>query len=405
MGYSQRVPSAERTVRLLELLASAPDGLSAGELEAALQIPRSALFALLNTLKDLDYVEQRTGRGPYRPGPRLHALRQPRAAGNSAMVLAFYEELTARPFEETVVLAVLDGSEALVIAQVEGNRPVRSVLPPGQRLPGHETAGGLVLLANLRGPALEQRLGAEVRRATREALLPELGRVRRQAFAERQREEVVELAVPICPDGTHPEAALVVSVPAFRWSPTLAATIPGELRKTAARISHRLGAITYRPYGQVAPHQLGPTVPMSSDELRSFLDGPWAARLACVRDDGTPHVVPVWYEWTGGAFLIAAWPGSNWAAFVEQNPNVALTIDEPWPPLRRVLARGGAEAVAPFDLPGGADRFFQRLSTRYLGAPAHVTGLPASGKEGWRAFRIAPTRLTGQREAMEAVAG
>jgi len=51
MTYSKHVPAAERTMRLLELLASAPDGLPAGEMLGELLFSRSALFALLNTLK------------------------------------------------------------------------------------------------------------------------------------------------------------------------------------------------------------------------------------------------------------------------------------------------------------------------------------------------------------------
>lgn len=400
MGYSQRVPAAERTIRLLELLASSPDGLTAGELEAALGIPRSALFALLNTLKSLDYVEQREDRGPYRPGTRMQALRQPRAAGDSAVVMAFYEEVATHPFDETVALLVLDGWQALVIAQVETDRPVRSVLPPGQRLPAPESAGGLVLLA---GQAIERRLEGDPRGKAGLAsgeLHTTLADVRRRVIAEHRGEDVVELAVPICPNGWQPEAALLVSVPAFRCSPQKVERLLETLRETAARISHRLGAISYRPYGEIAPQRLGPTVAMTADELQTFLNKPWAARLACLRLDGTPHVVPVWYEWTGQAFLIAAWPGSHWAAFVEQRPSVALTVDEPWPPLRRVLARGDAEGVSPRSLPGGLDPLLHRLSARYLGTAGQVMG-PLTGEAAeWRVFRIRPIRLSGQRERL-----
>ena len=99
------------------------------------------------------------------------------------------------------------------------------------------------------------------------------------------------------------------------------------------------------------------------------------ARLACIRPDGGPHVIPVWQEWDGEKFVVIAWQGSQWAEYVLQNPNVSLSVDEPWPPLRRVVARGKA-----MKLPANSttlDEILLRLSGRYLGqgtAGHHRTG-------------------------------
>jgi hypothetical protein len=253
-----------------------------------------------------------------------------------------------------------------------------------------------VLLAGLSATTSERRL------ETVPADLPgALAEVRQRATAERAQGDTVELAVPVCPDGYRPAAALLASVPAFRWSRAAGEGLLASLRETAARLSYRLGALVYRPYGLSAPRCLGPSVSMTPDELRAFLDGPWAARLACLRDDGSPHVVPVWYEWTGEAFLIAAWPGSLWAGYVAHHPAVALTVDEPWPPMRRVLARGDARAISPDELPGGLDGLFRRLSARYLGTPADIVAPSDASENGWRAFRIVPTRLITRREQVQ----
>ncbi len=398
MPYFQRVPAAERTIRVLELLIGAPNGLTAGEMAAALGAPRSVLFALLNTLKGMGYAEQPTTRGPYRAGPRLYALSRPHPFGTNTLVFTFYEEVAGRSFDETVVLAVLDGSDVLIVAEAACERPVRSVLPTGHRAPAAESAAGRVLLAGLPTVTSERRL-----ETVPTELLTTLAEVRRQATAERAQEDTVELAVPICPDGYRPVAALLASVPTFRWSRAAGDALLASLREMAARISYRLGALVYRPYGLMAPRRLGPTVLMAPDELRIFLEGPWAARLACLRSDGSPHVVPVWYEWTGEAFLVAAWPGSLWAGYVTHHPTVALTIDEPWPPMRRVLAQGEAQAISPGELPEGLEGLFCRLSVRYLGTPAHVVVPPEAPKGVWRAFRIVPTRLTARREQIQEV--
>jgi len=77
------------------------------------------------------------------------------------------------------------------------------------------------------------------------------------------------------------------------------------------------------------------------------------AGLATASPDGQPHVVPVWQEWDGKHFYVIAWQGSLWAEYVLANPSISLTIDEPWPPLRRVLAHGRALPLPNPDLPGG----------------------------------------------------
>lgn len=396
MSYSERVPAAERAILILELLAGAPDGLRAGQLEEKLEIPRSALFALLNTLTSLGYVEQPVSRGPYQLGPRLATLLQPKPPGKQALILAFHEELERHSLGETTAVVTLDRNEVLVLSEAACDRMVRSVMPAGQRRPLLESAAGLVLLAGMSTSLRHRRLDT-----VPEDLPPTLNTIRQQGVARCERSDVIELAVPICEDGRRPTAALLVSVPAFRWTHDEETALLAALRETAARISYRLGAVAYQPYGHVAARRLGPTVEMQRDELQQFLDGPWAARLACLREDGTPHVVPVWYEWTEEAFVVAAWPGSLWAEYLLENPSVALTIDESWPPMRRVLARGRANVVRADLFGDGMNGLFCRLSARYLGAPAHMELSVPDDPEQWRAFRIVPDVLTARREVLE----
>ncbi|MFP4344210.1 MAG: pyridoxamine 5'-phosphate oxidase family protein [Anaerolineales bacterium] len=382
--YSQKVPAAERTLRILELLVAHPEGLTSGEIEEALEISHSALFALLNTLKNLEYVEQEMPRRPYRAGPRLRALAGARSVDAGALTLAFYEETARHVPDETEALVVLDGAEALVLAEAPCPEPVRAVLPPGRRREAGASAAGQVLLAGLSSAALRRRL--EEHPAELKDTLEE---VRRQTAARQEAETLVTLAVPICPDGQQPEAALLLGVPAFRWTEERGAGLLQRLRETAARISHRLGAHTYQPYGAHPAPQLGASTGMEREELQRFLDGPWAARLACVRPDGSPHVVPVWYAWQEGTLFVAAWPGSQWAEYVRRNPDVALTIDEPWPPMRRVLVRGRAHPAQP------DEAFYERLSARYLGAPARLAG---QGPGGWQIFEIKPRTVVARKQ-------
>ena len=396
MNYHRRVPASIRTLHILEALAAAPEGLTAGQLAEAIDIPHSALYALLNTLKSQGYIVQAGARRPYRVGPRAQALSQPRPAGINTLVSAFYEE-TARQMSrhalaETLALAKLTDADSaiLILAEAPSTQTVRCVVPAGQRTPAAEHPAGLVLLAGLT-PSSLKRAGIDA------ALYDTLQQTRRQTMARTTDDEAITLAVPICPDGQRPEAALLTSIPAFRWDAASEETLLHSLREMAARLSYRLGALSYTPYGTAQPHPQGPSIPMAEEELHAFLDGPWAARLACIRPDGSPHVVPIWYEWRDATFLIAAWPGSVWADFVAQNPAVALTIDEPWPPMRRVLVRGQAQPLAPDSIPGGIKGLYTRLNARYLGTP--VQSIEADEPQtAWKAFRIPPVKMIAHRE-------
>jgi nitroimidazol reductase NimA-like FMN-containing flavoprotein (pyridoxamine 5'-phosphate oxidase superfamily) len=51
-------------------------------------------------------------------------------------------------------------------------------------------------------------------------------------------------------------------------------------------------------------------VALSKEEIEKFLSPPRMARLSTVRDDGRPHVVPVWYYYDGTNILVPTMKGS-----------------------------------------------------------------------------------------------
>lgn len=359
--------AALRTLQLVELLLANPGGLAAQDLVSQLEISRSTLFLLLNTLKQLGYIEQAEKRGRYRAGPRLAVWRSSAPGLSIDLSQAFYQEVERHApgpdASETLALITQAPAGPLVLAQAEGSQRIRSALQTGQSYPGLTAAS--------------QALTAEP--------LPE---VRANGYALTSGSELIELALPICRDGRRPEAVVLLSAPAFRWQPAaLLQAYLLELRAMAARLSYRLGASFYAPYQAGEMVQLKPTATLSPSEIGAFLSGPWTARLACIRPDGRPHVIPVWQEWDGNSFSVITWQGSQWAGYLRLNPNVSLTVDEPWPPLRRVTCRGLAEPLdPPFDLPA----LTGRLARRYLGQPPAGWMDQAEG-----AFRIHPEPLRG----------
>lgn len=132
--------------------------------------------------------------------------------------------------------------------------------------------------------------------------------------------------------------------------------------------------------------------PLAPAELDAFLGGPWLATLACVKEDGYPCTVPVWYEWRAGRFWIIARGRASWADHVQRAGRVALTVSEPSPPFRRVRAEGRLEPIGEPE-PSLMLAIHRRMLERYLG-PAYSTG--AALAPG-RLFCVAPERLVAWR--------
>ena len=387
MSYQDQVPASVRTLRILESVVGSHTGLTAAQLAHSLHIPRSAVYTLLKTLMRMGYIVQEGPRKPYIPGPRLWDLNHPYPTGTDALVSAFRTETTRSNPEETYALAILSGKDTVILAETPAKHTVRCVVPPGQRADAATDPAGLILLAGRSPTVIKQVLIPYDDR-----LAGKLADTRRNIVLIDKQTDLFTLTAPICPDGHHPEAALKICCPTFRWSAEYLLLLNNTVRETAARISYRLGASMYHPYEEIGVQPSGVSVPMSEDDLDAFLKVPWAARLACIRPDGSPHVVPVWYEWQDGLFIIIAWPHSVWASLVTANKTVALSIDEPWPPLRRVMIRGEATEIPQDEIPGGIDTLRHRISSRYLGGEftSHDSTTYSSG---WSAFRISPQRI------------
>jgi hypothetical protein len=118
---------------------------------------------------------------------------------------------------------------------------------------------------------------------------------------------------------------------------------------------------------------------------RELLQSTIPARFAYVALDGTPHIVPTWFEWTGEELVmptfIAAPHVRHAAARVRalrKHPAVAVTIDtESFPP-QALNVRGNASVVEVH----GVDPDFAAAAHRYPGddgAAQYIAGINRPG--------------------------
>src|SRR6478736_6696990 len=135
------------------------------EIATAAELPLSTahrLVAELVTWRGLARCDD----GRYEIGRRIWDLGALAAVSRElrATALPFMQDLSSTT-GENVHIAVLEGSKALFVDRISGQRAVPVVSKPGARLPLHTTGVGKVLLAH-GGPQLQDRVMGRLTRHT-----------------------------------------------------------------------------------------------------------------------------------------------------------------------------------------------------------------------------------------------
>jgi len=251
------VPAVSRALDILELFLDRPT-LSAPQVTERLKLPRTTVHELLTTLVDRGYLETIAGAPTrYRLGMRLFQLGS-QFANRLDLVREAQESASdvAAVCDETVHVAVLDGTSVVYVAKVDSTHPVRMVSAVGRRLPAHCTAVGKVLLASLEPADLDALLPVGVLPGMTpesitdpDRLRAELDRVRAQDVAVDDGESDSAVRCVGAPVRDHTGtvvAAMSVSAPIIRWTPAAHAEWIELVRTGAAALSTRLGYRTPR---------------------------------------------------------------------------------------------------------------------------------------------------------------
>ncbi len=117
---------------------------------------------------------------------------------------------------------------------------------------------------------------------------------------------------------------------------------------------------------------------MSTAELDAFLGQAFPTPLGVVgtlRQDGSPHLVPVWFRWDGAAITVWTTEERLWVRNLMRDPRTAFsvqTFDEPYP---AVVMRGTATAATAATADDSATiEEIRAITRRYV---------PAGGVEGY----------------------
>ncbi len=149
------VPAVARALTLLDRLARGREPMTLARLSSELALPKSSVHGLCTTLVSFGYL-RRQADGSFLIGPRVMGLAEAFVAGTDVAqeFNALWGTSGIAP-EETVLLSVLSGNEALYVAVRNSARPLGLAFNVGMRLPAYLSGSGKAMLAQL--PAEEVR--------------------------------------------------------------------------------------------------------------------------------------------------------------------------------------------------------------------------------------------------------
>jgi PPOX class probable F420-dependent enzyme len=138
---------------------------------------------------------------------------------------------------------------------------------------------------------------------------------------------------------------------------------------------------------------------MTAAEWRSFLlHGTRTGKLATVRKDGRPHVVPIWFDLDGETLVFTTGHDSVKAVNIQRDSRVSICVDDQTPPFAFVQIEGTAVlSNHPADLLYWATR----IGGRYMGAELAEAYGKRNSVDGELLVRVTPTKIIAQKDVAD----
>lgn len=250
MAASYIIPALARTFDVIDYISKSSDGASFGDIVKGLDAPKASIFRILHTLESRAWIEKKGDRY-HLDYMLIHYGMLTLARRDLVEVARPHLQALMRDLGETAHLAVLSGTQSMLMAVCESENHIRLSSPVGTLLPLNCTSHGKVFLAWSIDELLETFLtdvdltaGTSRSLTTIEELKKEIEQIRIQGYALDDLEffnDVRCCAAPIFDGAGQCIAAVGITATGARFPSSMIAEGAARVKDAAATISRAMG--------------------------------------------------------------------------------------------------------------------------------------------------------------------
>ena len=251
-GETAQVQSLTRGLSILQCLARTEGGLTLTDIAQRVQLPPSTTHRLLSTLEKTGYVYQAGDLGLWYVGIEAFAVGSSFLSNRDFVAQSHaYMRRLMEQAGETTNLAILDGTEAVFIDQVQCRETMRTIVKLGSRVPLHASGVGKAIFASLPDDQIDAML--KVRGLPRitentitspETMWASIRVIRQRGWSFDDEEHLPGtrcVAAPFYDEHAEPLGAISVAGPTSRLPDERIKQLGPLVSHIAEEITHRLG--------------------------------------------------------------------------------------------------------------------------------------------------------------------
>jgi IclR family acetate operon transcriptional repressor len=258
-GTTGQVQSLTRGLSILEALSNAEAGLTLTDLAHRVLLPASTTHRLLSTLEKMRYVYQAGDLGLWYIGLQAFVVGSTFLANRDFVAQSHgYMRRLMEQSGETANLAILDGTEAVFISQVQCHEMMRTLVKLGSRVPLHASGVGKAIFASLPDEQIDAILKViGLPRITENTIVvPEtmwaalrVIRQRGYSFDDEEHARATRcVAATVYDEHAEPLGAISLAGPSSRLSDERIRQLGPIVAHTAEELTQKLGGKWPHPY-------------------------------------------------------------------------------------------------------------------------------------------------------------
>jgi IclR family acetate operon transcriptional repressor len=251
-AITAQVQSLTRGLSILECLARAEGGLTLTEVAQRVQLPPSTAHRLLATLEKMGYVHHAGEVGRWQVGLQAFAVGTSFLASRDFVAQSHaYMRRLMEQSGETANLAILDGTDAVFVDQVQCREMMRTIVKLGSRAPLHASGVGKAIFASLPDEQIDAIIKVKgLPRITGntitspETMWSSIRVIRQRGWSFDDEEHAIGtrcVASPIYDEHAETMGAISLAGPSSRLPDERIKQLGPLVAHTAAELTHRLG--------------------------------------------------------------------------------------------------------------------------------------------------------------------